>query len=174
MKDSLYFLGGNSELVKKAPTKLVHFGKGVFPTFLRNIAWTYMSSALQQHPFSFVQTVWVLESIRGQTLECREVLFGFEDRASGGFRFVQSSDAGIFRGAVEGVRIGGGEGFDFFQCRREFFEGLFGFGFGGLDHHRALDHQREIDCGRVKSPIDEALGHIQCADTGFDLDVLVR
>src|ERR1039457_3520856 len=43
-------------------------------------------------------------------------------------------------------------------------EFLFAFGFGGLDHHRAMHDQREADGVRVEAVIDQALGDVAGVD----------
>ena len=43
----------------------------------------------------------------------------------------------------------------------KFVEGLEAFALGGLDHHRLVEQQREINGRRMETEVQKALGHIQ-------------
>src|SRR5262245_20596909 len=46
-------------------------------------------------------------------------------------------------------------------------QGLAAFGLGRLDHERAGNYEREINCRRVKPVVEQALGNVESMDAVF-------
>ena len=65
---------------------------------------------------------------------------------------------------MQSLRVGAGQVGHLFDRIREGVQGGFRLGLGGFHHDGLGDDQREVDRGRVVTPLQQSLGHIQGLD----------
>ena len=65
---------------------------------------------------------------------------------------------------MQRLGVGSSQLGDLDERPRELLDGLPALRLRGFAHERPLDDERKEDRGRMKSAIDEPLGHVQCGD----------